>query len=86
MMKRTQIYFPEELAENLRLGATLRNISISEYIRLLLQEKTCPPLTKKPVRVSANQARPSLIARGGFAFGKKDMAKNFRKYFEASLR
>jgi hypothetical protein len=82
MMKRTQIYFPEQLAEDIRLGARLRNISTSEYIRQLLEKRVSQPVAKITRRPPTSL---SVLAKNAINLGPADLSKNFRKYFEQSL-
>lgn len=82
-MQRTQIYFPRDLHEDLMIGAKLMNVSLSEYIRIILTEK----LYKTPLKIKTkNNGGLSLIAKKAVSFGIKDLARNFNKYFEASLK
>lgn len=84
-MQRTQIYFPEHLHDDLRLGAAAMNVSLSEYIRMILEEK----LYKKPVKkkiFSKKKANLMVIAENAINLGPKDIARNFDKYFEESLK
>jgi len=85
-MLRTQIYFPKSLHEDLKTEAAAMGISLSEYIRMVLEEKL---YLKKPTRnslVKKEKAKPSVIAESAISFGIKDLARNFDKYFEASLK
>lgn len=83
-MQRTQIYFPETLHEDLRIGAKMMGLNVSEYIRKILNEN----LYTKPTRrkVNTKKANPLIIAENAVSFGIKDLARNFDKYFEASLK
>ena len=83
-MKRTQIYFPKELQEDLKIGAAMKKISMSEYIRLILEEK----LYNKPVRKLARRKKPrlSVLAENAVNLWPPDLARNFDKYFEESLK
>lgn len=82
-MLRTQIYFPKDLYQDLRAGAAMNNVSLAEYIRKLISEK----LYIKPAvaKIPAKKGDLSLLAKNAISFGKKDLAKNFDKYFEKSL-
>jgi len=84
-MLRTQIYFPEELHEDLKIAAKMRGISMSEYIRMILEEKTySKPIPKaKPKKKSRGLL---ILADNAISFGKKDLAKNFDRYLEESLK
>lgn len=82
-MQRTQIYFPSDLHEDLMVGAKLMNVSLSEYIRIILAEK----LYRTPLKIKTKKnGGLSLIAKNAVSFGIKDLARNFNKYFEASLK
>jgi len=81
-MRRTQIYFPKSLHRDLKTGAAIMNKNLSEYIRMVLEEK----LYSKPVKTAKKKVRLSIIAKNAISFGKKDLARNFDKYFEASLK
>lgn len=85
MMKRTQIYFPKELHKDLKIGAAIMKIGLSEYIRMILEEK----LYFKPIRkktVVKKKTRLSLLAENAIDLGPRDLARNFDKYFEESLK
>lgn len=82
-MKRTQIYFPKDLYEKLKLGATLNEISVSEYIRKIIKEKVYK--TNKKLKVPKKGGNLSLISKNAVSFGIKDLSRNFDKYFEKSL-
>lgn len=80
---RTQIYFPKDLYQELKTGAVMNNLSLSEYIRRILKEKIFS--SKEKVKVLTKKGKPSFLVKKAISFGKKDVAKNFDKYFEASL-
>lgn len=83
-MQRTQIYFPKELHEDLKIGAKARGVSMAEYIRKLVKDGL---YDKLPARSSRKGAKGALvIAENAVSFGIKDMARNFDKYFEESLK
>lgn len=84
-MQRTQIYFPEGLHQDLKIAAKINNVSLSEYIRMILEEKTySKPVPKiKPERKGRGLL---VLADNAVSFGKKDLAKNFDKYLEESLK
>jgi len=84
-MQRTQIYFPEELHKDLKIAAKMASISLSEYIRMILEEKTY----SKPIKIISPKKKrgsPLVLAKNAVPLGKKDFAKNFDKYFEESLK
>jgi len=59
-------------------------ISMSEYIRKLLEESLYfRPMKDKPLKKKASLM---ILADNAVNLGKPDLAKNFRKYFEESLR
>lgn len=84
-MRRTQIYFPKSLHEDLKIAAAAANVSLSEYIRMSLKEK----IYSKPIkRKGSEKGKASLlvIAENAVNLGPRDLAKNFSKYFEESLK
>ena len=85
-MKRTQIYFPKSLHKDLKTGAKAMNISLSEYIRIILRGNLYAKYSGEEVVVPEKKADLSVIAKNAISFGKKDLARNFDEYFEASLR
>lgn len=84
-MNRTQIYFPEELHKDLKVGAAVHKVSLSEYVRMILKEKLYNKTAKKekPVKKGASLL---ILAENAINLGPPDLAKNFDKYFEASLK
>ena len=83
-MKRTQIYFPKELHNDLKVGAAIMKVSMSEYIRKLLEESLYSrPLKNKPLKKKASLM---ILADNAVNFGIKDLSKNFRKYSDEALR
>lgn len=84
-MKRTQIYFPEELHKDLKVGAAMHKVSLSEYIRMILEEKLYNKTAKKK-KPAKKKASLLILADNAVSFGIKDLARNFDKYFEASLK
>jgi len=84
-MQRTQIYFPEELHQDLKIGAAIMGVSISEYIRKILKESLYLKPSGERV-VLKKKTRLSLIAENAVNLGKSDLARNFDEYFEASLK
>lgn len=84
-MQRTQIYFPEQLHEDLRIGAKMMGVSFSEYIRRILEENLYL-LPGKSLKPRTKKADLSIIAKNAVSFGIKDLARNFDKYFEESLK
>jgi len=85
MMQRTQIYFPESLHKDLKIGAKTMNISLSEYIRIILKRNLYAKYESNDL-LPKKKADLSIIAKNAISFGKKDLARNFDEYFEASLR
>lgn len=85
-MQRTQIYFPESLHQDLKIGAAARNITLSEYIRIILKGNLYAKYSGEKVVTPRKKADLSIIAKNAISFGKKDLARNFDEYFEASLR
>ena len=81
-MQRTQIYFPKSLHQDLKTGAAMMNKTLSEFIRMVLEEK----LYSRPIKAVKKKVRLSVIAKNAISFGKKDIARNFSKYFEESLK
>ncbi|MCH7730149.1 ribbon-helix-helix domain-containing protein [Patescibacteria group bacterium] len=82
-MHRTQIYFPKELHKDLKVAAKVTNMSLSEYIRKALEEQ----LYRKPTKASKKgRGNPLIIAKYAVRLGKTDVARNFSKYFEESLK
>lgn len=61
----------------------MNNLSLSEYIRRIIRERLYPASEK--VEVPRKKGRLSVLARGAISFGKKDLARNFDKYLEASF-
>ena len=89
MMHRTQIYFPEFLRDDLKIESAMLNVSFSEYIRMILEEKIYnKPMRKIVRRKASRQKKPklSLLAKHSINMGPPDLAKNFDKYFEKSLK
>ena len=85
MMQRTQIYFPKELHQDLKVSAKMANVSLSEYIRMILEEKSY--FKEMPKSKPKKKGRGLLIlADNAIPFGKKDISKNFDKYLEESLK
>lgn len=82
-MHRTQIYFPKELHKDLKVAAKVANMSLSEYIREVLEAKLYNKPSKLPKRGRGN---PLIIAKYAVRLGKTDVARNFSKYFEESLK
>lgn len=85
MMQRTQIYFPEELHQDLKIAAKMANVSLSEYIRMILEEKTYSKPFKE-IKPKKKNRGLLILADNAVPFGKKDIAKNFDKYLEESLK
>lgn len=83
-MLRTQIYFPKDLYQELKTGAVMNNLSLSEFIRRILREKIFS--SKEKVKIPSKKGDLSLLAKKAVSFGKKDLAENFDKYLEASLK
>lgn len=84
-MQRTQIYFPEELHKDLKITAKIMNVSLSEYIRMILEEKTY----SKPIKITSPKKKrgsPLVLAENSVSMGIKDLSKNFDKYLEESLK
>ena len=82
-MHRTQIYFPKELHKDLNIQARVAGMSVSEYIRKTLEER----LYKKPlIKGKGRKGGLLVIAKNAVNLGKKDLARNFDKYFEESLK
>ena len=84
-MQRTQIYFPEELHKDLKTMAKMMNVSLSEYIRMILEEKTYSKAMPK-IKPKKKGRGLLILADNAIPFGKKDISKNFDKYFEESLK
>ena len=84
-MQRTQIYFPESLHEDLRIGAKIMGVSLSEYIRRILEENLYF-LSREKIKIPKKRADLSIIAKNAINLGPRDLARNFDKYFEKSLR
>lgn len=84
-MQRTQIYFPEDLHKDLKIEAAMYKVSLSEYIRMILEEKLYNKTNrrKKPAKKKVNL---SILAENAVNLGPRDLARNFDDYFEASLR
>jgi len=84
-MQRTQIYFPEELHKDLKVEAVINKISLSAYIRMILEEKLYNKKNKrkKPAKKKVNL---SILAENAIDLGPRDLARNFDDYFEASLK
>lgn len=59
-------------------------VSLSEYIRMILEEKLYAKPGKKIL--PKKKTGLSIIAENAVSFGIKDLARNFDKYFEASLK
>jgi len=85
MMQRTQIYFPEELHKDLKIGAKVMNVSLSKYIRIILKKNLYAKYEDKDVSPK-KKADLSIIAKNAIDLGPPDLARNFDDYFEASLR
>lgn len=84
-MQRTQIYFPESLHQDIKIGAKAMNISLSEYIRRILEEK----LYSRPMKEKKSKKKKAslmIIAENAVNLGPPDLARNFDKYFEESLK
>lgn len=84
-MQRTQIYFPKDLHQDLKTGAAMMKVSLSEYIRIILKEKLYakPMKEKKPKKKKASLM---VIAENAVNLGPPDLARNFSKYFEESFK
>lgn len=82
-MLRTQIYFPRELYQDLKTGATVNNLSLSEYIRRIIREKLYA--TAKKIKIPTKRGRLSVLAKNAISFGKRDLAKKFDEYLESSF-
>ena len=82
-MLRTQIYFPEQLYQELKTGAAMSNLSLSEYIRRIIKAKLYSSIKK--IEVPLRKGKLSVLAKNAISFGKRDLAKNFDKYLEASF-
>lgn len=63
----------------------MRRVSLSEYIRMILAEKLYN-LPAKKTRLRKRKVDLTLIAKKAVNFGIKDLARNFDKYFEESLK
>lgn len=86
-MTRTQIYFDQDLYTNLKIGATNRGISVSEYIRQLLSEKiSFDPLTKKKKSKNPLLELARLGEKDKTPGKKTDVARNFDKYLPKEWR
>lgn len=83
-MQRTQIYFPEELYKDLRIGAAMNGFSLSEYIRRIIKEKIYS--SEEKIKLPYKKGKLSLLVKKAIPLGKKDLAKNFDKYFENSFK
>ena len=84
-MQRTQIYFPEPLHEDLTIGAKTMGISLSEYIRKILEESLYL-VPRKKMKARKRKVNLSIIAENAINLGPRDLARNFDKYFEESLK
>jgi len=84
-MKRTQIYFPEELHKDLKIGAKAMNVSLSKYIRIILKRNLYAKYGDNDL-LPKKKASLSIIAENAIDLGPPDLARNFDDYFEASLR
>ncbi|MGB9706594.1 MAG: hypothetical protein ACPLXP_00765 [Microgenomates group bacterium] len=85
-MHRTQIYFPEELHQDLLIGAKMNNLTLSAYIRKILTDKLYAlPIAGRKKKIK-KRANPLVIAKYAINLGPRDLAKNFDKYFEKSLK
>ncbi len=83
IMQRTQIYLEKNLHNDLKVGASLMNITISDYIRRILSEKIYQKKfneEKKPMKHSL-----TTLAKKGIRLGHKNLARNFDAYLEESL-
>lgn len=84
-MQRTQIYFPEPLHQDAKIAAAMLKMNLSEYIRFVLKESMYgKKMTKKTSKKKKTDL--TLLAKKSINLGKPDLAANFGKYFEASLR
>lgn len=83
-MHRTQIYFPKELHEDLKVAAKAADLSISEFIRKSLEERLYFKTTKKAKTRKENPL--SLFFKNAMPLNKKDLSRNFDKYLEESLK
>lgn len=80
-MKRTQIYLPEELHNQLQYQAKLQNISISELIRKRLHQITTDD--KQPKKRSVYEFLDNFIKQGK-RYGKKlpkDISSRHTEYY-----
>jgi len=84
MMQRTQIYFPEELHKDLKIGAKIMNISLSEYIRVVLKKNLYAKYREEKVPAK-KKAGLSLLAKNAIDLGPPDLSRNFDKYSETLL-
>lgn len=84
-MKRTQIYLEENLYQDLKVGANLSRVTVSEYIRRLLNNELYSPKKLRNTVVSSKKSL-SLIAQKAASFAQKDLARNFDIYLEKSLK
>jgi len=79
-MKRTQIYLPEDLYNELRLETQSTKLSVSELIRQAVSEK----LTKKMDARGGVKTLARIAAIG--ATGPKDLAQNLEHYLYGKKR
>lgn len=84
-MQRTQIYFPEDLHQDLKVAAKMMGVSLSEYIRMILEEKTYSKAIPE-IKPKKKGRGLLILADNAVPLGKKDYAKNFDAYFEESLK
>lgn len=84
-MRRTQIYLQDYLYQDLAVGAKMLEVSMSEYIRRLLDEGLYAIKNKLLVK-KEQKSSLMIISEKAINAGKTDIAENFDKYFEQSLR
>ena len=60
-------------------------ISLSEYIRKILEESLYL-VPRKKMKARKRKVNLSIIAENAINLGPRDLARNFDKYFEESLK
>lgn len=85
-MNRTQIYFPKSRIDELHKVARLRNVTLSEVIRELVEKglQVEKPIEKKPRKFKSILETAREIQRMGFK-GPKDLAQNLDKYLYGDM-
>lgn len=65
----------------------MNNLTLSAYIRKILSDRFYSPANRSARKTKIkSRASPLVIAKYAINLGPRDLAKNFDKYFEETLK